>query len=118
MPKLRVQFEWITGLKRRIFRNARLLGSWDGDGRYSSAWSTSAMTEVETDDGCPTWRADVELDASQTGGRFQWGVLVDSPLQTSVWGIPTEVADPGSKAQVCDFALRADGQIERYWLTH
>ena len=33
-----IQFRFLTGLKRTIFREARLLGSWDADGRVSAAW--------------------------------------------------------------------------------
>jgi hypothetical protein len=29
MAKQTVEFQFITGLKRRIFRNPRLIGSWD-----------------------------------------------------------------------------------------
>lgn len=118
MPQWRVRFEWITGLKRPVFRNVRLLGSWDADGRYSGAWHAAAMGEFVADDGCPAWQAEVALDDAQTGWMFHWGVLVDSLQQTNVWGVPTEVEDPNSRAQYCDFRLRQDGQIERYWLTH
>ena len=34
-----VEFQFVTGLKRAIFRNARLRGSWDGNGRYSDRWT-------------------------------------------------------------------------------
>ena len=34
-----VGFQFITGLKRAIFRNARLRGSWDNNGRYSDNWT-------------------------------------------------------------------------------
>ena len=43
MARLRVQFEWLTGLKGPIFRNVRLVGSWDRRGRYSNKWRTTAM---------------------------------------------------------------------------
>jgi hypothetical protein len=29
MADVAVQFRYLTGLKRRIFRNARLVGNWD-----------------------------------------------------------------------------------------
>ena len=32
---LTVRFRYLTGLKRELFRNARLMGSWDGVGRFS-----------------------------------------------------------------------------------
>jgi hypothetical protein len=45
---LSVQFRYLTGLKRKIFLNARLLGTWDHAGRLSqnlrrSAWRTSLV---------------------------------------------------------------------------
>ena len=35
MSMQKVEFQFITGLKRAIFRNPRLRGSWDSNGRYS-----------------------------------------------------------------------------------
>ena len=32
MAEVTVQFRYLTGLKRRIFRNARLVGNWDHAG--------------------------------------------------------------------------------------
>ena len=45
MAQLRVRLEWLTGLKRPIFRNVRLVGSWDADGRYSNQCRTTPMEE-------------------------------------------------------------------------
>ena len=81
MAQLRVRLEWLTGLRRPIFRNVRLMGSWDGDGRYSHQWRTAAMQEFTAPDGCPAWRADILLDEAQRGWTFHWGVVVDSPQQ-------------------------------------
>ena len=39
-----VRFRYLTGLKRELFRNARLVGSWDGSGRFSAVWSETPMT--------------------------------------------------------------------------
>jgi 1,4-alpha-glucan branching enzyme len=118
MAQLRVRLEWLTGLQGPIFRNVRLVGSWDADGRYSNQWRTTSMQEFAAPDGCPAWRADVGLDEAQRGWTFHWGVIVDSPQQNDVWGIPTEAADANSTAEHRDFSLREDGQVERYWLTH
>ena len=38
-----VEFEFITGLARPMFSNARLRGSWDVNGRYSDDWTESPM---------------------------------------------------------------------------
>ena len=61
MAEVTVQFRYLTGLKRRIFRNARLVGSWDQQGRESPTWSDTPMTEIiaedvrgsRPEDGCP-----------------------------------------------------------------
>jgi hypothetical protein len=42
-----VEFHYVTGLKRAIFRNARLRGSWDANSRYSDDWTESPMQEVK-----------------------------------------------------------------------
>lgn len=115
---MQVTFEYLTGLTRPIFHNVRLSGSWDGQGRYSNSWAVIPMQAFIGDDGCPAWRATVALDDSQIGWTFHWGVIVDSPHISNVWGIPTETADPGSSAQHRDFRLARDGQVERYWYTH
>ena len=76
MATQNVQFEFVTGLKRRIFRNARLRGSWDSAGRYSDLWKDSPMEEVPGSDGCPVFRATVALDAvppaRRSGGASCW----------------------------------------------
>lgn len=45
MNMQKVEFQFITGLRRAIFRNARLLGSWYGSGRYSDNWTEVPMQE-------------------------------------------------------------------------
>ena len=40
-----LEFQFITGLKRAIFRNARLRGSWDSNGLYSDSWTEIPMQE-------------------------------------------------------------------------
>jgi 1,4-alpha-glucan branching enzyme len=118
VPQGSVRFEWATGLKPTVFRNVRLIGSWDGRGFYSDAWLISAMDMFIAEDGCPAWRAEVELDDSQIGWTFHWGVVADTPQRTNTWAIPSELQDPQSTAQHCDFQFTASGQVERYDLTH
>ena len=50
MARLRVRFEWLTGLKQPIFRNVRLVGSWDRHGRYSDQTRTIAMKKFTAPD--------------------------------------------------------------------
>lgn len=115
---LHVRLEWRTGLKQPVFRNVRLMGSWDVNGRYSDSWSSIPMEAFVAEDGCPAWRAEVPLDDAQKGWTFHWGVLADTPQAINAWCIPTEVEDPNSQAQYCNFTLQEDGQAEHYWLTH
>ena len=91
--KISVQFVYAPGLKRAVFRNVRLTGSWDREGRYSDDWSTIPMEEYTGEDGCPCYRAAVGLDESQVGWTFRWGVIVDGPAGKDKWGITTEVRD-------------------------
>ena len=115
-----VQFEFITGLTRSIFRNARLLGSWDGAGRYSDNWTESPMREEVGEDGCPIFRGSISLDVADKGKTFKWGVILDGPQGSSFWGIPTEVQDRNSNERHRRFVI--DGartpQIERYYFTY
>ncbi len=96
MALLPVRFEYLTGLAQPLFANARLSGSWDAQGRPSSTWSETAMEPFVADDGCPAFRATVQLDDSQIGQAFRWGVYVDAPAQQRAWTMPIEVNDPRS----------------------
>jgi 1,4-alpha-glucan branching enzyme len=121
-PKISVQFLYAPSLKREVFQHVRLTGSWDREGRYSGDWSTTPMENFTGEDGCPCYRAQVELDESQAGWTFHWGVIVDSPAGKDRWGITTEVRDASSSDRARAFTLRPrDGdavQQERYFLTH
>ncbi|WP_163999273.1 alpha-amylase family glycosyl hydrolase [Pyxidicoccus caerfyrddinensis] len=112
-----VQFEYRTGLKQDVFRNARLTGSWDSQGRASDTWSVISMVPATAEDGCPCFRATVSFDDSQVGTRFKWGVIVDGPSGPSQWAIPTESNDPGSYERVRGFVLGAEPSCERYFLS-
>ena len=74
MPTRAVEFRFLTGLKRSIFHNARLAGSWDRAGRYSDQWTESSMIERLGDDGCPGFTATIRLDLADCGRTFKWGV--------------------------------------------
>jgi 1,4-alpha-glucan branching enzyme len=113
MPKLAIQFRYLTGLKRAIFRNARLAGSWDSAGRYSDNWSKTPMAAGTAEDGCPCFTATVGLDDSAVGTRFRWGVRLDGPLGANIWGIPTEINDMNSAERYREFELAADASSRR-----
>lgn len=121
MALIPVRFVYLTGLKRDIFRNVRLSGSWDAAGRYSTEWTITPMQPVRGEDDCPCFEATVQLDDSQVGVTFRWGVLADTAEANNLWAIVTEVRDESS-ARHRFFTLQATGaagpQEERYYLTH
>ncbi|MFI5460579.1 MAG: alpha-amylase family glycosyl hydrolase [Isosphaerales bacterium] len=120
--KIAVQFVFAPSVKRDVFQNVRLTGSWDGEGRYSDDWSTAPMERYISEDGCPCYRAQIGLDETQAGWTFRWGVIVDGAAGKDKWGITSEVRDPSSFDRSRAFSLRPrDGgavQEERYYLTH
>ncbi|MDP3009851.1 MAG: alpha-amylase family glycosyl hydrolase [Methylococcales bacterium] len=114
-----VEFQFITGLKRAVFRNARLCGSWDGNGHYSDNWTEVPMQEDIGTDGCPIFTASVTLDLAGKNKTFKWGVVLDGPQGASLWGIPTEIHDAKSVERHRQFWLSSDKtQIERYYFTY
>jgi 1,4-alpha-glucan branching enzyme len=120
MPTQTVEFQFITGLKRAIFRNARLRGSWDRAGRYSDDWTESPMQEDIGADGCPIFKASVSLDLAYQGKAFKWGVVLDGPQGANFWGIPTEVQDAGSVDRLRQFQFNGGTapQVERYYFNY
>ncbi len=118
MALIQVNFEYLTGLRRPLITTARLTGNWDAQGRRSEQWTETPMTAFTAADGCPAFRATVNLDDSQIGQDFRWGVYVNTPQSANVWGIPTEVNDPASRERYRTFTLRQARQTERYYLTH
>jgi 1,4-alpha-glucan branching enzyme len=114
-----IEFQYLTGLTRPIFRNARLRGSWDAAGRYADFWLLDLpMQEALGEDGCPMFRAAVALDEADAGRTFRWGVVLDGPQGSNFWGIPTEVASDTSVERYREFRLSgAPAQVERYYLT-
>ncbi len=105
----RIRFVFRTGIGRALFDNARLLGSWDGDGRMTEgAWSELAMATVTTEDGRPAFAATLDLVPDPAGRPFRWGVLLDGPGGRDQWGIVTELDDVGATEQVCLLTLPAD----------
>jgi 1,4-alpha-glucan branching enzyme len=120
MPTQTVEFQYYTGLKRQIFRNPRLRGSWDPGGRYSDIWTESPMQETVGDDGCPMFNASVPLDLADAQRTFKWGVVLDGPQGSNFWGIPTELKDVNSVERYRTFRLVTGGgpQVERYYLTY
>ena len=118
---IKVEFTYLTGLKKDLFRNARLTGSWDENGRYSEEWNSIPMQQAIAEDGCPCFQAKVELDESQVGSQFHWGVILDGSAGNDFWGIPTEINSGDSQARYRTFTLQTSSenlQTEKYYLTN
>lgn len=84
----------------------------------SDRWTAVSMQEFTAYDGCSAFRAEMELDDSQIGQTFRWGVSVTSITGTQNWAITTEVNDTESRELTRNFTLTAAGGTQRYFLTH
>jgi 1,4-alpha-glucan branching enzyme len=114
-----MKFIYDTGLRRKIFHNVRLCGSWDDNGRFSENWSLSPMREVVCADGSVTFEAEVSLSPLDAGKEFCWCVILDGPLGLDREGIVTEQRGLGHDALHRTFRLSKEGETEqRYYLTH
>ena len=76
------------------------------------------MQPFTAEDGCPAFRATVQLDDSQIGQTFRWGASVGTPDRPDVWGIASEINEAASTERNRTFTLRAADQTERYYFTH
>ena len=109
---LPVQFRFLTGLTRRIFDSARLLGDWDT--------SETPMTEFVAEDGCPAFTATVVFDPTEVGRSFRWTVRLNTATVSDVCGVATEVNDADSTDRARVFQLRAQAatpQVEEHYFT-
>ena len=118
MALIPVNFEYLTGLRRPFLVSARLTGSWNAQGFASQQWSSTTMQPFTAEDGCPAFRATVQLDDSQIGQSFRWGVTAGTPDRPDVWGIASEINEAASTERNRTFTLRAANQTERYYFTH
>jgi 1,4-alpha-glucan branching enzyme len=76
--------------------------------------------EIGTD-GCPMFKAEVQLDLADQGKMFKWGVVLDGPQGANFWGIPTEIQDINSVERHRQFLLNGGGtatQVERYYFNY
>ncbi|WP_058554441.1 alpha-amylase family glycosyl hydrolase [Thiohalocapsa sp. ML1] len=104
-----VRFVYRTGIAQALLDNARLLGSWDADGRWTDgAWSERPMAPIIADDGRPAFAAELDLVPDPAGRPFRWGVRLDGPGGADQWGIVTQPDDPAATEQVCLLTLPAD----------
>lgn len=114
-----MKFVYDTGIRRKLFRNVRLVGSWNSAGCSSDEWTEVPMREVESLDHAVVFEADVPLAASEVGKEFHWSVLHDGPLGLDREGIVTEKPGLDHQALHRTFTLTDDVSAEqRYYLTH
>lgn len=113
-----MKFVYDTGIRRRLFYNVRLQGSWDATGKFSDQWSELPMREVRGADGAYTYQAEVDLAASEAGKDFRWSVLVDGALGRDRQGVVTEQLDGDHNARYRVFTFEPSGAEQRYYLTH
>ncbi|MGH2721637.1 MAG: alpha-amylase family glycosyl hydrolase [Actinomycetota bacterium] len=107
-----VRFVYLTGIKRPVFRNARLEGSWNG-------WAPAPMQAVAGEDGCPAFAATATFPDAHAGRVVRWGVRLDGPQAANAWGINLEVGDPSSQERHRELTLPGAGRTveERYRFT-
>lgn len=113
-----MKFVYDTGLRRKLFQNVRLCGSWDTAGRYSDKWTEVPMREALGIDGAIIFEADVKLAASEAKKEFHWSVVLDGPLGLDREGIVTEQHGLGHDALHRTFTFESDSGEQRYYLTH
>ena len=103
MAKVTVNFTFHSGVKRQLFRNVRLSGSWDGNGQFSNQWTQVPMAASHDETGCDAFSASVSFDAAQMGTTYQWGVFADIIGAPNTWVVATEVLDENSNQRYRSF---------------
>jgi 1,4-alpha-glucan branching enzyme len=106
-----VLFTYYTGIPVDALSNVRqavLRGSWGGDGRYSDSWTSTEMRRTDRgEDGCLQFNGEIELDSTQIGREFHWGVAFTLRDGSEEWAIPTEVRDRVSTQRYRTFQFSA-----------
>jgi 1,4-alpha-glucan branching enzyme len=114
-----LKFIYDTGIRRKLFENARLRGSWDAEGRFSEQWSERPMKATTGADGACLFEADVTFHPSQVGTEFKWSVVVHGALGLDREGVVTEQYGQGHSALHRAFKLTDEpNALQRYYLTH
>ena len=52
MAQIPVNFTFHSGVKRQLFRNVRLSGSWNAAGQFSNQWTEAPMVDSQDETGC------------------------------------------------------------------
>ena len=61
MAQIVVTFVFHSGVKRHLFQNVWLSGSWDANGVFSNQWTQTPMVESQDETGCDALTASVSL---------------------------------------------------------
>jgi 1,4-alpha-glucan branching enzyme len=115
MAQITVNFTFHSGVKRQLFSNVRLSGSWDASGEFSNQWTDVAMAATQDGTGCDAFNATASFDSAQTGTIFQWGVVADIAGAPNTWVVATEVPDENSSQRYRSFTLAAGVTQQDYW---
>src|SRR5271163_3353573 len=115
MGNITVNFTFHSGVKRELFRNVRVSGSWDVNGQFSNQWTEAPMAALPDETGCDAFSASVSFDAAQAGTIFNWGVIADIAGEPNSWVVVTEVPDVNSNQRYRSFALAASDICQDYW---
>ena len=115
MGNITVNFTFHSGVKRELFRNVRLSGSWDVNGQFSNQWTEMPMTALQDETGCDAFSASVSFDASLAGTTLSWGVIADIAEEPNSWVVVTEVPDVNSIQRYRSFALAETDTEQDYW---
>ncbi|MGB7864998.1 MAG: alpha-amylase family glycosyl hydrolase, partial [Candidatus Sulfotelmatobacter sp.] len=115
MAQITVNFTFHSGVKRQLFSNVRLSGSWDASGQFSNQWTEVAMAATQDGTGCDAFTAAASFDSGQTGTIFQWGVVADIAGAPNTWVVATEVPDENSSQRYRSFSLAAGATQQDYW---
>jgi 1,4-alpha-glucan branching enzyme len=116
MAHIPVSFTFHSGVKRHLFRNVRLSGSWDAAGQFCERWTQLPMAASTDATGCDAFSATVAFDPGEVGKRFHWGVIGDLDGVPNTWAVATEVADENSDQRTRCFVLAPDTTAQEYWL--
>src|SRR5580704_17571999 len=115
MASITVSFTFHSGVKRPLFSNVRLSGSWNAAGQFSNQWSVTPMAASLDETGCAAFDTSVSFDDSQAGMMFQWGVVADIAGAPDTWVVVTEVPDENSNQRYRSFVLTAGQTQQDYW---
>jgi len=96
-----ITFTFHTGLKRKIFRDVCLVGSWNG-------WQEKSMMEHIDANGCPAFTVNESIDSNLIGTSLDWGLTGRTDEGFRGWLIPVEVQDSNDQSRHRSFVALPD----------